>query len=159
MSLLARLLIASTALARLTTSTAVSGDNGSDPSPPAASQKPNFIFIMTDDQDLHLNSLDYMPSLREHFTEKGTTFENHYTTVSLCCPARVTLFTGRAAHNTNVTDIVPPYGECKRKNPCNCGLTIAQVDIHNSSGKDGTTTTSQCGSRLKATILIWPASS
>ncbi|KAK6194332.1 hypothetical protein LQW54_011559 [Pestalotiopsis sp. IQ-011] len=110
MSLLARMLIASTALARLTASTAVSGDNGSDPSPPAASQKPNFIFIMTDDQDLHLNSLDYMPALREHFTEKGTTFENHYTTVSLCCPARVTLFTGRAAHNTNVTDIVPPYG-------------------------------------------------
>ncbi|UNI22456.1 hypothetical protein JDV02_008345 [Purpureocillium takamizusanense] len=72
--------------------------------------KPNFIFIMTDDQDLHLNSLDYQPLLKKHFTDKGTLFKKHFCTVSLCCPSRVSLLTGKAAHNTNVTDVSTPYG-------------------------------------------------
>ncbi|OAQ93745.1 arylsulfatase [Purpureocillium lilacinum] len=72
--------------------------------------KPNFIFIMTDDQDLHLNSLDYQPLLKKHFTDKGTFFKKHFCTVSLCCPSRVSLLTGKAAHNTNVTDVSAPYG-------------------------------------------------
>ncbi|KAH8653756.1 arylsulfatase precursor [Xylariales sp. PMI_506] len=80
------------------------------PHQPWSSPKPNFIFIMTDDQDLRLNSLNYMPSVQKHFTEQGTTFSNHFATVSLCCPSRVSLLTGRAAHNTNVTDVGGPYG-------------------------------------------------
>ncbi|KAJ6442199.1 arylsulfatase [Purpureocillium lavendulum] len=67
--------------------------------------KPNIIFIMTDDQDLHLNSLDYQPILKKHFADKGTSFRKHFCTVSLCCPSRVSLLTGKAAHNTNVTDV------------------------------------------------------
>ncbi|KAI0133762.1 arylsulfatase precursor [Xylariales sp. AK1849] len=101
------LLFAAVTVARLAVAAATS--HGSDPSPPTP-RKPNFIFIMTDDQDLHLNSMDYMPAVNKHFTEQGTTFDKHYTTVSLCCPSRVTLFTGRAAHNTNVTNIIPPFG-------------------------------------------------
>jgi arylsulfatase A-like enzyme len=77
----------------------------------AAGQKqPNIIFILTDDQDLHMDSLSYMPHLKKHITDKGTTFQNHYCTVALCCPSRVSLWTGKAAHNTNVTDVNPPYG-------------------------------------------------
>lgn len=30
--------------------------------------------------------------------------------MSICCPSRVNIWTGRAAHNTNVTDLFPPYG-------------------------------------------------
>jgi N-acetylglucosamine-6-sulfatase len=73
--------------------------------------KPNFIFIMTDDQDLHLNSVDYQPSVQKHFKQEGTWFKKHFCTVSLCCPSRVSLLTGKAAHNTNITDVSAPYGE------------------------------------------------
>ncbi|OAL37280.1 hypothetical protein AYO20_03456 [Fonsecaea nubica] len=73
-------------------------------------QKPNFVFIMTDDQDLHLNSMQYMPNVMDLIAKEGTTYQNHFCTVSQCCPSRVSLLTGKLAHNTNVTDIVPPYG-------------------------------------------------
>jgi Sulfatase len=74
------------------------------------SNPPNIVFILTDDQDLHLNSLSYMQSVQKNLAQEGTTFNRHFATVSLCCPSRVSLLTGKAAHNTNVTDIMPPYG-------------------------------------------------
>jgi N-acetylglucosamine-6-sulfatase len=76
----------------------------------APQKKPNFLFIITDDQDIHMQSLDYMPILNKYITSKGTTFEKHYCTVSICCPSRVNIWTGLAAHNNNVTDVKPPYG-------------------------------------------------
>ncbi|RYP60222.1 hypothetical protein DL769_008211 [Monosporascus sp. CRB-8-3] len=75
-----------------------------------AGRQPNFVFIITDDQDLLLDSLDYQPLLKRHITDQGTTFSKHYCTISICCPSRVSLLTGRAAHNTNVTDVSAPYG-------------------------------------------------
>ncbi|KAI0018525.1 arylsulfatase precursor [Xylariomycetidae sp. FL0641] len=78
--------------------------------PSGSKSKPNFIFIITDDQDKLLDSVDYQPALKKHFADQGTSFENHFATVALCCPSRVSLLTGRAAHNTNVTDVSPPYG-------------------------------------------------
>lgn len=41
---------------------------------------------------------------------KGTTYNQHYCTVALCCPSRATLWTGQAAHNHNVTNVSPPHG-------------------------------------------------
>ena len=76
----------------------------------AGSRRPNIVFILTDDQDLHMNSLDYMPLTQKHITEEGTLFKNHFCTTAICCPSRVSLWTGKAAHNTNVTDVSPPYG-------------------------------------------------
>ncbi|KAK5630809.1 hypothetical protein RRF57_006524 [Xylaria bambusicola] len=72
--------------------------------------RPNVVFVLTDDQDLHLDSLQYMPFVRKHLIEKGTSFNKHYCTTALCCPSRVTLWTGKVPHNTNVTDVNPPYG-------------------------------------------------
>ncbi|CEL03708.1 hypothetical protein ASPCAL04854 [Aspergillus calidoustus] len=74
------------------------------------SDQPNFIFVITDDQDLKLDSIDYMPLMLKHLKQKGTFFRNHFVTTALCCPSRVSLWTGRQAHNTNVTDVSPPYG-------------------------------------------------
>ncbi|KAH8426495.1 sulfatase family protein [Aspergillus melleus] len=73
-------------------------------------EKPNFLFIMTDDQDLKLDSLSYTPLTIKHMAKKGTSFANHFVTTALCCPSRVSLLTGRQAHNTNVTDVNPPWG-------------------------------------------------
>lgn len=41
---------------------------------------------------------------------EGTSYNQHYCTVALCCPSRATLWTGRAAHNHNVTNVSPPHG-------------------------------------------------
>lgn len=74
--------------------------------------RPNIVFILTDDQDLHMESLEYMPLLQKHLVNKGTFYKNHYCSTAICCPSRVTLWTGKNAHNTNVTDVIPPYGKC-----------------------------------------------
>lgn len=78
------------------------------------SAKPNFIFIITDDQDLHLDSLEYQASVQKYFAQEGTWFKKHFCTIALCCPSRVSLLTGKAAHNTNVTDVSAPYGKPSR---------------------------------------------
>lgn len=76
-----------------------------------SSDKPkNVLFILTDDQDAVLDSITYMPLLQKHLVEKGTTYTNHFTTTAICCPSRVSLWTGKQPHNTNVTDVHPPYG-------------------------------------------------
>lgn len=77
---------------------------------PGLPKRPNIILIITDDQDVHLSSLDYMPITMKQLRDVGTTFKKHYCTIALCCPSRVSLLTGKAAHNTNVTDVAPPYG-------------------------------------------------
>jgi N-acetylglucosamine-6-sulfatase len=75
--------------------------------PPA---KPNILVILTDDQDLHMESLSYMPNLQKHLIDEGLFFRHHYCTVALCCPSRASIWTGKAAHNTNITDVNPPHG-------------------------------------------------
>ncbi|KAI1438530.1 alkaline-phosphatase-like protein [Xylaria sp. CBS 124048] len=75
-----------------------------------APRRPNVVFVLTDDQDMRLHSLQYMPFVRKHLIEQGTLFSKHYCTTAICCPSRVTLWTGRFPHNTNVTDVYPPYG-------------------------------------------------
>lgn len=76
----------------------------------SSSSKPNVVFILTDDQDLQMNSMDYMGGVKTHLTDQGTYFAHHFATISLCCPSRVNMWTGKAAHNTNVTDLHPPFG-------------------------------------------------
>ncbi|EEP79663.1 conserved hypothetical protein [Uncinocarpus reesii 1704] len=71
---------------------------------------PNIVFVITDDQDSHMNSLEHMPNLQRYLVKEGTSFSNHFCTLALCCPSRVNLLTGKAAHNTNVTDVTPPFG-------------------------------------------------
>ncbi|KAH8673257.1 alkaline-phosphatase-like protein [Ilyonectria robusta] len=72
--------------------------------------RPNILFILTDDQDLHMESVEHMPYLKELIVDEGITYTQHYCTVALCCPSRATLWTGRAAHNHNVTNVSPPHG-------------------------------------------------
>lgn len=71
-------------------------------------QRPNIVFIITDDQDLHLGSLDYQPIVQRELIEKGTTFSQHYVTVAKCCPSRASLWRGQAGHNTNITEVSAP---------------------------------------------------
>eukprot|EP00746_Dinoflagellata_sp_MGD_P151485 gnl/MRDRNA2_/MRDRNA2_83073_c0_seq1.p1 gnl/MRDRNA2_/MRDRNA2_83073_c0~~gnl/MRDRNA2_/MRDRNA2_83073_c0_seq1.p1 ORF type:complete len:698 (-),score=140.62 gnl/MRDRNA2_/MRDRNA2_83073_c0_seq1:278-2371(-) len=76
----------------------------------AAAKKPNIIFIMTDDQDLEMDSLKYMPHVQQLLAEEGMTFQQHRVNSPICCPSRTTTLTGMCAHSTNVTSVMPPMG-------------------------------------------------
>lgn len=84
---------------------------GSGPNP-STSGKPNFVVILTDDQDLMLNSTHphYMPALNRLIADKGITFNQFYASSPECCPSRVNLWVGRYAHNTNITTNKGPHG-------------------------------------------------
>jgi N-acetylglucosamine-6-sulfatase len=74
------------------------------------SNKPNVVFILTDDQDARMDSLSHMQQTQKLLMDQGVQFTKHYAHVALCCPSRVTLWTGQHAHNHNVTDVGTPYG-------------------------------------------------
>ncbi|CEP14712.1 hypothetical protein [Parasitella parasitica] len=84
-------------------------------------KKPNIVFIFTDDQDYRMNSLDYMPNVQKYLVQEGTTYKNHYATIAVCCPSRVGLLRGQYAHNTNITDVLPPFGGYERFNKLKLG--------------------------------------
>ena len=58
----------------------------SEPVPPP--KRPNIIFILTDDLDLAL--YDEVLALHRVLNDRGTTFDNHYVGIPLCCPSRTT---------------------------------------------------------------------
>ncbi|KAI7896354.1 alkaline-phosphatase-like protein [Mucor mucedo] len=84
-------------------------------------KKPNIVFIFTDDQDYRLDSLNYMPNVQKYLVNEGTMYKNHYATIAICCPSRVGLLRGQYAHNTNITDVSPPYGGYNRFNTLKLG--------------------------------------
>jgi hypothetical protein len=65
---------------------------------------PNFIFILTDDQDVLLNGTSAMPVLQREFIQKGLSF-NGFVDVPVCCPSRTSTLTGRYSHNLNNTEL------------------------------------------------------
>lgn len=125
--------------------------------PGPAQPAPNFIFIITDDQDLQLDSVDYMPSTIKHLKQKGTVFRNHFVTTALCCPSRVSLWTGQQAHNTNVTDVSPPYGASLHPDH-ELSLTLCQEAIPSSLTAASTTTSCRFGCRTRGTTRTTLAS-
>lgn len=58
-----------------------------------------------------MNSLEYIPLIQKRLIEEGTLYKKHFCTTAVCCPSRASLWTGKLAHNTNVTDLNPPYGK------------------------------------------------
>jgi arylsulfatase A-like enzyme len=97
-------------------------------------QQPNFVVIQTDDQTLDQLYATFtppggvpipaMPSTLASVAEKGMTFNRYYVSYPLCCPSRVSLLTGRYAHNHNVRGNVPPNGGAT-------GFSFRQANSHN----------------------------
>jgi arylsulfatase A-like enzyme len=67
---------------------------------PAASDKPNIVFILTD--DMRKDDLQYMPKTIELLQSRGMTFQNAFVSNSLCCPSRATIMRGQYSHNNGV---------------------------------------------------------
>jgi arylsulfatase A-like enzyme len=115
----ARLLLPATAVLMLFV--AIGLADRQQPAVAAAQQRPNFVVIQTDDSTLEQLYASYkpypgaaairaMPNTLDLIAKRGATFSRYYVSYSLCCPSRVTLLTGRYAHNHNVRGNVEPEG-------------------------------------------------
>jgi len=86
----------------------------------SAAQRPSFVVIQTDDQTLEALTASYtppggapipaMPNTLALIGARGVTLSRYYVSYPLCCPSRVSLMTGRYAHNHNVRGNVQPEG-------------------------------------------------
>ena len=65
----------------------------------AAGRAPNIIFFLTDDQDIEMGSLAYMPKVQQLLVGAGATFTRMYAHVPVCCPSRSSLISGQYMHN------------------------------------------------------------
>ena len=73
------------------------------------SSRPNFVFVLTDDQDLRLDgfsdaytehgSLAAMPIVRQRLMGEGAQLTNFFVNTPICCPSRTEFFSGRYFHN------------------------------------------------------------
>lgn len=86
------------------------GDAAARPVSQEATVRPNIILILTDDLDVRLASRKYMARLDRLLIQRGATFTNAFVPLSLCCPSRATILTGRYAHNLQVYNNNPPGG-------------------------------------------------
>jgi arylsulfatase A-like enzyme len=73
----------------------------------AAPQRPNIVFVLTD--DLSWNLVRYMPHVLQ-LERQGVTFVRYIVTDSLCCPSRSSIFTGLFPHDTGVFKNTGPDG-------------------------------------------------
>ncbi|HEX8689638.1 MAG TPA: sulfatase [Solirubrobacterales bacterium] len=91
------------------------------PPPYTGGERPSFVVIQTDDQTLDslyetfkafpgAATTRAMPNTLELIADRGMTFNRYYVPYPLCCPSRVSLLTGRYAHNNGVKGNVQPNG-------------------------------------------------
>ncbi|KAJ4291443.1 hypothetical protein N0V88_006037 [Collariella sp. IMI 366227] len=82
----------------------------------AQGKKPNIVFVLTDDQDLHMNSLDYMPLLKKHLIDEGgypkfinQGLNNAYLPIWLQEAGYDTYYTGKLFNAHTVDNYDSPY--------------------------------------------------
>ena len=69
--------------------------------------RPNVIFILTDDLDFPL--MPYLKNTNALIGEQGATFTNYFVTSSACCPSRSSTLRGQYPHNTGIFENSPGF--------------------------------------------------
>ncbi|MDH7482754.1 MAG: sulfatase [Armatimonadota bacterium] len=81
----------------------------------AADKKPNFVFILTDDQRYDAMSCAGHPFLFtpniDRLAKEGARFRNAFVTIALCSPSRGCFLTGRYAHSHGVINNGTPFSD------------------------------------------------
>lgn len=78
----------------------------------SADDRPNIVFVMTDDMEEKM--MARMPMVRSRMINEGATFDNAFVTQSLCCPSRATALRGQYSHNHHITTNDVPDGGAVR---------------------------------------------
>ncbi len=96
---------------------AITGQRSASEAAAATPERPSFVVIQTDDQTLDSlyatfgkSRLRAMPNTQDLIAKRGMTFNRYYVSYPLCCPSRVSLLTGRYAHNNGVKGNIQPNG-------------------------------------------------
>jgi arylsulfatase A-like enzyme len=76
------------------------------------SQKPNVLFILTDDQAPE--DLANMTNVQSLLVNQGISFTNAFATNPVCCPSRTSFMRGQYAHNSGVLKNDGPQGGYER---------------------------------------------
>ncbi|XP_063595975.1 N-acetylglucosamine-6-sulfatase-like isoform X1 [Penaeus indicus] len=61
--------------------------------------QPNFVLILTDDQDVVLDGMLPMANVKKLIAREGLTLSNSFVASPLCCPSRSSILTGQYVHN------------------------------------------------------------
>jgi arylsulfatase A-like enzyme len=77
----------------------------------------NVVIVMTDDQRFDMQWA--MPIVTERLAERGAVFERAYASTPLCCPSRVSMYSGARSRNSNVLGNFAPNGGFTRFNDAN----------------------------------------
>jgi len=70
------------------------------PTVASGSAHPNIVLVLTD--DMTTSDLAWMPITQKLIGDQGATFDQSFVNDPACCPSRVTMLTGKYAHNTGV---------------------------------------------------------
>jgi len=73
---------------------------------PGGKSRPNILFILVDDarSEGTMDQPGVLPKTKRWLARGGTTFDQGFSTTSLCCPERATIWSGRVEHNNQVVD-------------------------------------------------------
>ncbi len=72
--------------------------------------RPNFLFILTDDLDSTMGTIQYMPHLKQLMTDQGLTLDDFLISTPVCCPSRSSILRGQYTHNHQVYTNADPLG-------------------------------------------------
>lgn len=72
--------------------------------------RPNIVFILVDDLDERLGTMEYMGSAKTLLSDQGVTIEDFLVTTPMCCPSRVNFLRGQYTHNHQVYNNGAPHG-------------------------------------------------